>query len=486
MKKATIWMPLLLALCPLLLATDKVDDDDHDIAGFPFIFRGDSTLLDYQDPFSKRSVRIKVPRFFAYYSRDRIRNELFHYFEHGGIWTERVVLEILHHAVEPQRSLDWCGSLWLNESVHVCDWTGITCGDVEEASVHRDPAIDSYLPPTDAVTKIDLSQSALQGTLPSELIQLAHLQHLDLNDNSLQGTIPTEYGMFLRLRYLDLGDNHFEGSRPAHLGKLSNTLEELWLEKNGLSGSIHHSLSKLSHLSILDLSDNELTGTLPTEIGHLLSLSKLFLEVNRLRGPLPSEIGLLKELRVFDMGYNRFKGHIPSEIGLCTNLGHFSVVSNQLNGTVPLELFRLSNLEVLTLSENSLSGTLPTGDDLIYPRVMKNKKEDGFKWSDLTKIVALAMDNNHFYGTLPPEFLCGLAPSLTRYTSCVYVRVQQCSAFVTHRVFCSTYSASKSALICLKGRFRLNWVRCRIWSASLHHLISFRAQFQMKWGKWII
>jgi hypothetical protein len=420
MKKAIIWMPLLLALCPLLVATDDVDDDDHETADFPFMFRGDRTLIDYLDPVSKRSVRIQVPRFFAYYPQNRIRDELDHYFRHAGAWSERVVLEILHHALEPKRGLDLCGrtSLWLNESVHICDWTGITCGTDDEVSVRPDPFTDTYLPPRDAVTKIDLSQSGLLGTLPSELIQLAHLQHLDLNENSLQGTIPTEYGNFLRLRHLDLGDNNFNGSIPSQLGMLSHTLEELWLEKNELSGSIHHSLTKMSHLSVLDLSDNELTGSLPTEIGHFSSLKKLFLEVNKLTGSLPSEIGLLKELRFFDMGYNHFVGRIPSEIGLCTNLGHFSVVSNRLNGTIPLEVFRISNLKVLTLSENSFSGILPAGDDLIPSQVMKNNDKDyGFKWSELSKMEALAMDNNHFHGTLPPELLYGLAPSLTRYAS---------------------------------------------------------------------
>lgn len=418
-------MPLLLALSPLLLATDEVDDDDqevlHETGGFDFIFRDERTFIDYNDPISKHSIRMQVPRFLAYYSQERIRDELDHYFRHAGVWSERVVLAILHHAVEPKRGLDLCGgtSLWLNETVHICDWTGITCGPVEDVSVRPDPFIDTYLPPADAVTKIDLSQSELLGTLPSEVIQLAHLQHLDLNDNSLQGTIPTEYGKISRLRHLDLSDNHFKGSVPSQLGMLSHTLEELWLEKNGLSGSIHHSLTKLSHLSVLDLSDNELTGTLPTEIIHLSSLKKLFLEVNKLTGSIPSEIGLLTDLRFCDMGYNDFGGSIPTEIGLCANLRHFSVVSNRLNGTIPLELFRLSNLEVLTLSDNSLSGILPAGDDFMPSQIMKkNDKEYGFKWSDLTKMLALAMDNNHLNGPLPPELLYGLSPSLTRYASC--------------------------------------------------------------------
>jgi hypothetical protein len=425
MKKSIIlWLSLLPALCPLLLASIQVTVDRDPEVVYDFIVRGYRTYIDYVDPVYNDSVRFQVPHFLSYFSQARIRDEMDHYFGHAGSWSERVVLEILHHAVKPERDLDMCGGAarWLNDSIHVCDWTGITCGPVEEVSTRPDPFIDSYLAPADAVTNIDLSQSRLQGTLPSELIQLAHLQHLDLNENFLKGTIPSEYGMFLRLRHFDLGDNQLTGSLPSQLGRLSHTLEELWLEKNRLSGSIRRSLTKLSHLTVFDLSDNELTGSLPTEIGHLRSLKRFFLEVNNMTGTLPTELGLLKDLRYVDVGYNSFVGSLPSEIGLCSHLGHFSVVSNLLNNTIPLELFKLSSLKVLTLSENYFKGTLPAGDDVISSQdIKKDDKEYGFKWSDLTKMAALAMDNNHLSGTLPPALLHGLAPSLTRYASCTIV-----------------------------------------------------------------
>jgi Leucine-rich repeat (LRR) protein len=417
-------LSLVLALCPLLHASIQVTVDSDPVVVYDFIFRGGRSFVDFVDPVFKHSVRVEVPRFLSYFSQARIRDELDHYFRHSYSWSERVVLEILHHAVNPDGDLDMCGgaSRWLNESVHVCDWTGITCGPFKEAEVSSrlDPFIDSYVPPAYAVTKIDLSQSGLQGSLPSELIQLAHLQYLDLNENSLRGTIPSEYGSFLRLRYFDLGNNQLTGSLPSELGKLSQTLEEMWLDKNRLSGSINCSLTKLSHLTVFDLSDNELAGSLPTQIGHLTSLKRFFLEVNNLTGTLPSEVALLKDLRFMDVGYNNFVGSLPSEMGRLSHLGHFSVESNLLNNTIPLELFKLSNLEVLTLSENFFKGTLPTGDDVISSQyIKKGVKQYGFKWSDFTKMAALAVDSNHLDGTLPPSLFYGLSSSLTRYASSI-------------------------------------------------------------------
>jgi hypothetical protein len=425
MKKAIIhWLSLLLtlALCPLLHASIQVTVDSDPAVVYDFIFLGDRSFVDFVDPVLKHSVRLDVPPFLAYFSQARLRDELDHYLGHAYSWSERVVLEILHDAVKPDRDLDACGggSRWRNESVHVCDWTGITCGPLEAISKRLEPFIDSYVTPAYAVTKINLSQSGLQGTLPSELIQLAHLQHLDLSENSLRGTIPSEYGSFLRLRHFDLGNNHLRGRLPPRLGKLSQTLQEVWLDKNRLSGSIHRSLTNLTHLTVLNLGDNELRGSLPTQIGHLRSLERLVLEDNILTGTLPSEIGLLKELRYMDVGYNQFGASLPSEIGLLSHLAHFSVTTNLFNNTIPLELLKLSNLEVLTLSLNYFRGTLPTGDDVISSQDMtKDVKQYGFKWSDFTKMVALAIDDNHFNGTLPPALLYGLAPSLTRYASSI-------------------------------------------------------------------
>jgi hypothetical protein len=401
-----------LLFCPLLLATDE----DDDLVIYEFVTDGDGSYIDYTDPYYKKEVRVEVPDFFIDYNGERIQDELDFYFENEGIWSERVSLEIFYHSVKPKHEPHECGGLtdWLSHTVPICNWAGITCGPLEDTFIQSRVLEDDSTPPPDAVTRIELTDMHLQGTLPPELSLLDYLQHLNLNNNELHGTIPTEFGEFLGLRFIDIGDNKLSGTLPTELGQLSHSLEELWMEKNQLGGPLNYHLMELRILRFLDLSENNLTGTMPPEIGELASVGSIFLEENKFTGTLVPELGRLTNLRVMDLGVNDFTGPIPAEIGLCTNLVDFNVASNRLSESLPIELFRLSNLEVLMLGENEFSGSLPGGDDIVPSRT-KRKKKYGFKWANFKGMEALAVDRNNLMGTLPPGLLYGLAPSLTRY-----------------------------------------------------------------------
>jgi hypothetical protein len=402
---------LFVLFCPLLLATDE----DDDVVFYEF-FDESGRYIDSADPYDKKELRVEVPDFFIDYNQERIQNELDFYFENEGIWSERVLLEILYHALKPKHDPHECGGLtdWLSDTVPVCDWEGITCGPLEDTSILFYSLEDDSTPPPDAVTRIELTDMHLQGTLPPELSLMDYLQHLNFNKNELHGTIPTEFGDFLQLSFIDMGDNKLSGTLPTELGQLSHSLEELWLEKNQLQGPLDHHLMELQNLRFLDLSENNLTGTLPPEIGELASVESVFLEENKLTGTIVRELGQLTSLRVMDLGVNDFTGPLPAEIGHCTNLVDFNVASNRLNGSLPIELFHLSSLEVLMMSENEFSGSLPAGDDIVPSRT-NQKKKYGFKWADFKGMEALAVDRNNLMGTLPPGLLYGLAPSLTRY-----------------------------------------------------------------------
>lgn len=403
---------LFLLFCPLLLATDE----DGELVFYEFFTDEEGSYIDYT--YYKKELRMEVPDFFIDYSEERMQDELDFFFENDGIWSERVLLEIFYHAVEPKHEPHECGGLtdWLSESVSICSWQGITCGHFDDTFTRSDLLEDDYMPPPDAVTRIDLMDSNLQGTLPSELSLMDYLQHLNLSNNDLHGSIPTEFGDFLQLRFIDMGDNQLSGTIPSELGQLAHSLEELWMENNRLEGPLDYHLMELTTLRFLDLSENKLSGTMPPEIGRLASVGSIFLEENKFTGTLVPELGLLKNLRVIDLGVNDFTGPIPMEIGLCTNLVDFNVASNRLNESLPLELFRLSSLEVLMLSENEFSGSLPAGDDAPPSRSMEKKKY-GFEWANFKGMVALAVDRNNLMGTLPPGLLYGLSASLTRYVS---------------------------------------------------------------------
>ena len=87
------------------------------------------------------------------------------------------------------------------------------------------------------VTTLDLHENGLAGEIPSELGDLAALEHLNLSVNQVGGPIPSEIGNLTNLRQLRLSGNHLEGPVPGELGDLSK-LEELSLARNRLTGAI--------------------------------------------------------------------------------------------------------------------------------------------------------------------------------------------------------------------------------------------------------
>ena len=95
---------------------------------------------------------------------------------------------------------------------------------------------------------------------------------------------------------LDISDNQLNGSIPAALGNLTN-LQELHLYINELSGPIPAELGSLANLEILRLGGNQLSGAIPVDLGSLSSLQSLDLGNNQLSGAIPAELGSLANLQ---------------------------------------------------------------------------------------------------------------------------------------------------------------------------------------------
>ncbi len=98
------------------------------------------------------------------------------------------------------------------------------------------------------VTGLWLDGNQLNGSIPSELGNLANLRTLSLSNNQLSGSIPSELGNLANLGTLSLYGNELSGSIPPELGNLDN-LETLWLNGNQLSGSIPPELGNLDNLN---------------------------------------------------------------------------------------------------------------------------------------------------------------------------------------------------------------------------------------------
>ncbi|KAH7516779.1 hypothetical protein FEM48_Zijuj10G0170900 [Ziziphus jujuba var. spinosa] len=155
---------------------------------------------------------------------------------------------------------------WDPTLVDPCTWFHVTCDS------------DSR------VTRLDLGNANLTGSLVPELGKLQRLQYLELYMNNLAGPIPNELGGLKSLLSLDLYHNNLTGSIPPSLSKLSN-LKFLRLNSNRLTGRIPRQLTKLGNLKIFDVSDNDLCGTIPT-MGSFSKLSEESFKNNpRLEGP---------------------------------------------------------------------------------------------------------------------------------------------------------------------------------------------------------
>ena len=81
------------------------------------------------------------------------------------------------------------------------------------------------------VTRLDLMDAGLDGTIPASLARLSELTHLNLRSNpGLSGEIPGELGNLNKLRLLNLHSNSHSGGVPDL--RNATLLEELYLANN--------------------------------------------------------------------------------------------------------------------------------------------------------------------------------------------------------------------------------------------------------------
>lgn len=323
-------------------------------------------------------------------------------------------------------------SSW-NESLHFCQWSGVTCGGRDER-----------------VIELDLHSSQLVGSLSPSIGNLSFLRLLSLENNSFTNTIPQELGRLVRLQTLILGNNSFSGEIPANISHCSNLLM-LNLEGNNLAGNLPAGLGSLSKLQVFIFRKNNLDGKIPLSFENLSSIIKIDGTLNNLQGGIPSSIGKLKTLNFFSLGSNNLSGTIPASLYNISSLIHFSLPYNQFHGTLPPNIgLTLPNLQYLGIHYNQLSGQLPatlinatkfTGIDLSdneftgkvptlasMPNLrglameeigLGNGEDDDLSFlytlTNSSKLEVLAIDGNNFGGVLP-DIISNFSTKLKKMT----------------------------------------------------------------------
>jgi Leucine-rich repeat (LRR) protein len=281
--------------------------------------------------------------------------------------TEKQALLDLYNATDGD---NWTNTLagdrpW-DTNIPVCDWFGVTVTN-------------------NLVTRIDLTNNNLDGTIPSGFAIFSNLIHLRLRNNQISGSIPSDLGLLENLQTLNLSNNQLSGSIPTSIGSLS-FMEDIRISNNQLTGGLPLSITQLSGLRILNLNNNNLLGPIHQEFGQLTSLQDFRLNDNQLSGELPVQLGQLSILKTLYLHNNGFTGPIPVEFGQLTNLQDFRLNDNQLSEELPAQLGQLSILKTLYLYNNGFTGPIPV------------------EFGQLTNLESLLVYNTNISGSVPVEF----------------------------------------------------------------------------------
>ncbi|KAK9902270.1 hypothetical protein M0R45_001778 [Rubus argutus] len=156
---------------------------------------------------------------------------------------------------------------WDPTLVNPCTWFHVTCNS------------------ENSVTRVDLGNANLSGTLVTQLGVLSNLHYSELYSNNITGTIPDELGNLDNLVSLDLYLNNLTGGIPDKLGNLAK-LRFLRLNNNTLTGTIPVTLTNIGSLQVLDLSNNNLTGDIPIN-GSFSLFTPISFANNRYLNALP-------------------------------------------------------------------------------------------------------------------------------------------------------------------------------------------------------
>ncbi|QOI97356.1 MAG: gliding motility-associated C-terminal domain-containing protein [Flammeovirgaceae bacterium] len=244
-----------------------------------------------------------------------------------------------------------------------------------------------------------------------------HVTGIFLNNNGLSGSLPAALGDLTELESLQIINNPaLTGSIPATIGNLTK-LQTLLLHSNALSGSIPTSIGNLTLVTDLELQSNSLTGSIPATIGNMLSLTYLRLDDNQLSGSIPNTLYTIASLRSIDLGQNQLTGSLSPLIGSMPNLQSVFLGGNQLTGSIPSEIGNATTLNLVSLGPNQFTGTLPASignlNNLTSFSVFNNQLTGTVPatLANLTNLTVLGLSVNQFTGDVPAGI--GLLPNLT-------------------------------------------------------------------------
>ncbi|XP_072983384.1 receptor-like protein 7 [Typha latifolia] len=302
-----------------------------------------------------------------------------------------------------------------------CNFYGAIPSSLENLThlVHLDLSGNNFSGKIPSVTQwhgisdIILTNNRLTGSLPSseEFMGLWNLTKIDLRNNSLLGSIPVSLFALPSLQLLVLSQNHFSGH--LKFSNASSTLQTVDLSNNNLQGPIPKSVFQLLGLRVLVLASNNFSGIL--EIGmfqSLRNLSKLDLSSNILsivEGDGNSSFALFPKIRTLSLvSCNLTK--LPGFLRYQDGMSSLDLSNNKISGAIPNWIWNIgeSSYSYLNLSYNmftSVEGPLPNLSAI--PTMVLDFQSNMLQGSlPLPPPNTIVMDysNNNFMSSIPSNF----------------------------------------------------------------------------------
>ncbi|RYR32365.1 hypothetical protein Ahy_A10g046951 [Arachis hypogaea] len=226
------------------------------------------------------------------------------------------------------------------------------------------------------------------------------LQNLSLSFNNFDGGLPDSFsGSGIQHLWVNVlpGNNKLSGT----LSVLQNmtSLRQIWVHGNNFTGPIPD-FSNHDSLYDVSLRDNKLTGVVPESLVNLPSLKVVNLTNNRLQGPPPKFRDGVRVDDVINQG-NQF----------CTN-----VIGGKCSEIVDILLKVVEPLGYPLMLAESWSGNDPCGGNgwmgidcdggIVRGINFQNKGFSGTispSFAKLTNVTRLLLNNNRLTGTIPEE-----------------------------------------------------------------------------------
>ncbi|XP_027359317.1 receptor-like protein EIX2 [Abrus precatorius] len=286
-----------------------------------------------------------------------------------------------------------------------------------------------------SLSVLDLSHNTFTSSIIFQWLSniTSNLSELDLRGNLLEAPPSNHFGMVMNsLHRVDLSFNRFKDEvlkslvnictlhslymrgnnltedLPSILHNLSsgcvrNSLEELDLSYNKITGSLPHLLI-FSSLEMLDLSGNQLSGRIPQGTTLPCKMEFLSLSSNSLEGGVPKSFGSTCTLNSLDLSYNSLNEEVTrifSHFSECSRYSRreISLSGNKINGTIS-DFSMFSNFKRVWLSGNRLSVKIPKSSVLSFDQL---KKESGVpnSFQNAGTLQSLDLSSNSLSEELP-------------------------------------------------------------------------------------